>query len=184
MLSVDSYMHHKFDSADEFLATASRVGRDQAPELLFWHWLRLDPEVKRAVILGVWELAEFPVRIGERLWVGWFKEVGYVSDGLPQPTEGITVWRGTSIASKGRGMSWTLDRDKVRWFAERWSRTKHDAAVFEATIPPRAILGSTGFSDESRGEREIIVNPNMLRGRAKPMVVDATVYDENGHPVK
>jgi hypothetical protein len=58
-------------------------------------------------------------------------------------------------------MSWTLDVELARWFAERKALLK-PAAIYRATVPPSAVL-ALWLND--RAEQEVVVNPNMLRGR-------------------
>jgi hypothetical protein len=147
------------------------AGRNAGPSMLYL-WFetgRLTRDELRSLILDVWQMAEWPVRsLGERTWLRMFKTAGFVSDtDAAAPTTPLTVWRG---ATQSRGMSWTLDQDRARWFVQRdreWFGFQ--AVVFEASIPPQAVLGLILASD-SRGEREAILNPNMLRGRTR--VVD------------
>jgi hypothetical protein len=143
------------------------LGRDRGPFALDAWWPNLTMDEKRRLIVQVWEEAERPVPyFGESQWVAMFKETGFISDGPLRPTEPKRVWRGAPVASKGRGMSWSYDRTQAEAFASRHrKRFGIPTTVFSAVIPPTAILALNGFSDESRGEQEAIVNPRMLKGR-------------------
>jgi hypothetical protein len=56
-------------------------------------------------------------------------------------------------------MSWTTDRDKARWFAERWQLTVGCSAFVYATTPPmEAVLAVI----DDRNEGEIVVDPSLL----------------------
>src|SRR5262249_22437546 len=129
-----------------------------------------------SLVSDVWTSAEFPVQyIGVRRWREMFNAAGFVSDtGLPAPEKPLTVWRGAANG-RGRGMSWTRDYDKAVWFASRealWG--EHNPAVYEATVPPRAVLAM--FMDpEGRKESEVVVNP-FVRWPLKPVE-----YVANGH---
>lgn len=150
------------------------AGRSEAPGVLYEAWASgVSIDELRDLVVEAWVTPESPVRVlGERTWLGLFREVGYVwrsysdapfpVDVSVPPAAPVVVWRGATVASKGRGMSWTLDQPRARWFAERLALYGFDdAAVYEATLPPRAVLAM--FND--RAEQEVVVNPNMLRGR-------------------
>ena len=69
----------------------------------------------------------------------------------------LTIYRGVHI-KKGtlRGLSWTLDRERAEWFANRWAKRRPylvEAEVLKSDV--RAY-----FLD--RNEAEIIVLPNRL----------------------
>lgn len=152
------------------------MGRNRGPHALSAWWPDLTPEEKSRLICEVWEEAEWPVAaLGERRWLEMFKETGFVTTGPERPDSEALAYRGAPVDTKGRGMSWSVDRERAEWFATRWARNFDvPAAVYRATLPPRAILALVGFDDGSRHEKEFVVNPNMLRGRieieAKTMV--------------
>lgn len=76
------------------------------------------------------------------------------SDGLDALPEVIPVYRGTAYAERIHGLSWTLDRDKAVWFAERFGTDTPLLAEGAA----RKHLVIAYFT--SRGEEEIVVMPN------------------------
>jgi hypothetical protein len=138
----------------------ARLGRNDAPAALRnWHEAgRIDVQQLRQVLLGVWELVEFPCRaLPRRTWLGWFERVGFVSDsGAAMPTEATEVWR----AQVGRvlGLSWSRDREKAMWFHKRNVETWRfpETRLLRTFAPPAAILA---LVDEGRGEREVLVHP-------------------------
>ena len=145
----------------------SLLGRDRGPHALDAWWPDLNLKERRQLVLEVWEMAEYPaVDLGEQRWVSMFKEVGFISDGRPKPTSPIRAWRGASVTSEGRGMSWTIDPKQAGDFAFRRSdRLGIPTAIYVTLIPPTAILALSGFSEDSRGEEEIIVDPIALDGQ-------------------
>ncbi len=164
---------------ERFMDQALLLGRNGGPALLleWWECGLLSIDDLRHVLPGVWVSAEFPVRaIGERAWLRMFKTAGYVyclssdagvfisgHDPSKPPTCDLEVYRGARLQTRGRGMSWSLDREKAQWFAERWAIWRVPAGVFAFTAPPRAVLAM--FND--RAEQEVVVNPHMLRNRLR-----------------
>ena len=71
-----------------------------------------------------------------------------IHDKLPNK---ITIYRGCDAKYKN-GPSWTLDKNKAEWFANRWSEP--NPQVFEKTITKDKIFA---FKD-GRNEQEIIIN--------------------------
>lgn len=69
----------------------------------------------------------------------------------------IDVWRGVGFKSSVNGMSWTVDRGKAIWFANRYSADKNRT--------PMLVSGRVQKSDViahfmGRNESEIVVNPD------------------------
>jgi hypothetical protein len=167
----DPFLRQQFveaPSRGDYESALIMAGPAHGPGFLFG-WFeddQLNRDELRSLILPVWTMAESPVwPIGERAWLAMFKKAGFVStDGSPPPTEPLTVWRGDT---KPRGMSWTLEQEVADFHAQRHIHRGFPAVVYEATVPPRAVLG-LDLQPDGRGEREVIVNPNMLRGSALP----------------
>lgn len=72
-------------------------------------------------------------------------------DALPEEFE---VWRGYTVEAGKLGMSWTVDRDKAKWFGYRFSHAEHR--------PPRIAHGRVKKSEVlayfgGRNESEIVV---------------------------
>jgi hypothetical protein len=122
----------------------------------------------------VWEGAEFPARaLGFRQWVDWFREVGFIDttdDTGRLPTSPVRAWRGSPWGQR-RGMSWTVDRERATWFADRSAeRFGRPAHVFEVEIPPAAIL-VLNLGVEGRKEMEVIVDPFRLPKLGRSSIV-------------
>ena len=76
---------------------------------------------------------------------------------LAQLGETVTVYRGvTSYNAKNvRALSWTIDKDRAKWFAHRF---QENGIVYTAQIRKAQILAVFA----SRGESEIVLNPKGL----------------------
>ena len=166
-------------SAARFAVTVGLA--DEVPPLVFAQWEvgHLAGAALESAIYASWVVNKSPLRsIGERKWLRMFKAVGFFSvsatvkvDGsevspafvhvTERPTEQITVWRGAALSTDGRGMSWSVHREVAETFAEAEAGFGIDAGVWRATVPGSAVLAM--FGDER--ETEVVVNPNMLRGR-------------------
>ena len=68
----------------------------------------------------------------------------------------ITVYRGLQRGAKLRGLSWTLNKDKAKWFAKRFDR---QGKVYSAKIEKRKVFAYFN----GREEEEIVLNPNYLK---------------------
>jgi hypothetical protein len=76
----------------------------------------------------------------------------------------VTVYRGLQGAkAKARAYSWTLNKDKANWFANRYQK---GGKVLQAQIPRDAIY----FYTDSRNEKEIVLNPRRLRNVQEIMI--------------
>jgi hypothetical protein len=71
----------------------------------------------------------------------------------------LMIYRGTALKANMRGLSWTLDRNRAIWFAERRLRGRRRAHLFETAIRKSDALAY--FS--CRSEDEIVVHPDTLR---------------------
>lgn len=67
----------------------------------------------------------------------------------------VTVYRGLQRNSKLKGMSWTLDLEVAKWFANRFG---HNGLVYQAMVQKKDILAYF----DGRNEKEIIVDPKRL----------------------
>lgn len=71
----------------------------------------------------------------------------------------VTIFRGFNHHGRRIGLSWTLDEEKARWFANRRTRPGElDPQIVTATIPRNSIIAYLGFRDES----EVIALPSDL----------------------
>jgi len=91
-------------------------------------------------------------------------KVGLLLDeqGERLPEGDIEIYRGVSGAPRPgcrSGLSWTLDIERARWFANRFSVLHGNPRVYSATVDSQAVLAFlTG-----RQEREVVVDPHDLR---------------------
>lgn len=69
----------------------------------------------------------------------------------------VNLFRGLQTSkSKENGLSWTLDKEKAIWFANRW---KENGKVLTVTIPKEKIF--TVFLE--RGENEVVIDTRELK---------------------
>ncbi len=130
----------------------------------WWSSGRLSAEQLRPLLTETWTKAHFPLaRVGERAWVRMFKAAGFITDsGRPAPEHDLIVYRGAPLQTRGLGMSWSFDAETAGDFAYQ-SLAHGPAGTYRAVVPPRAVLAIF----EQRRESEVVVNPNMLRGRVE-----------------
>src|SRR6266851_365132 len=113
-------------------------------------------EVTDAILLA-WPLANAPLMAASTSeLVRLFRWVGPVSDGLPQPTGPMKVFRGQVCGEPG--MAWTEDQMEARSYAGGWA-TAGASAVYEAVIPPEGVLA------RFRSRREVVVDPSFISSR-------------------
>ena len=131
-------------------------------------------KAQRALLPHTWAVASnlLSMYAGTDTFVKLFERTGFVSDfdGVTRPDEPIDVYRGVTGRQSylGRGMSWTLDLDKARWFAHRHDHLTHpmhdgkhviEPTVWRSVAPPAAVLAL--FYEQN--ELEVVVNPRRLR---------------------
>jgi hypothetical protein len=78
--------------------------------------------------------------------------------------EEFAIYRGFSTTGhkcEHRGLSWTLDRAKAEWFARRYSMEGTRPCVASGRIRKKDVFAYFGAD---RGEKEIVVSPNKVRG--------------------
>lgn len=130
------------------LVVATKHGLKDKPSE-FWDLVGL-------VWLGTENARQHPI-IWRRLWseavegrrACMSEEDLRIFDNLP---EKIEVWRGTSHKRGVAGLSWTLDREKAVWFAQRFCTESRVPLLAAGMVEKRDVLAYFG----ERGEREII----------------------------
>ena len=65
----------------------------------------------------------------------------------------LKVYRGCIRGQNENGMSWTLDKDKARWFSNRLRRKEWTARVLEKEVPKSRVFAYLS----GRGESEVIL---------------------------
>jgi hypothetical protein len=128
---------------------ANRISDDEGRDI--WDWL--------------WRDCEHPKQFGYGTLVKMFKRYGFLTDDdedakhpICRPTEPLTIYRGVHRASDARGLSWTLDLSRARWFAMRFSRNLR-GLTYKAVIPPEGVLARF----DGRNESEVVVDPKLLQ---------------------
>lgn len=98
-------------------------------------------EAFKTLLLEVWQDTEMPGQWPKDYLVRLFRRAGFISDNSQiQPTEPVTVYRGVTDKRYRRGLSWTTDLEKARWFARRYNDVDTVGYVYETTVKPRYIL--------------------------------------------
>jgi len=78
--------------------------------------------------------------------------------GDPVTFASTTVYRGSVMGIK-RSLSWSADRQKAKWYAERWQDPVGGGEIYEVDITKRDVLV---YLEQSR-EAEIIVDPLFIK---------------------
>ena len=99
-----------------------------------------------------------------------FRRVGFVCDSEADPNfaDRVTVYRGNLGEKEPVGISWTLDRERAKWFST-WSQSPRAAflgidtrgipTVWQGVVDRNGILGYfTG-----RGEEEVVLDPQAIQ---------------------
>jgi hypothetical protein len=148
----------------DYAEVMARAGRNACPRLIY-QWDTeglLGVEQLRKLLPDAWTGPEFPARaLPHWYWVDLFRRAGFISDTLIEIREVTTIYRG-AVRRWRKGMSWTVDLDKARWFAERNAHFFHKPArVYAAEIAREDVLAI--FFTERPGEAEVAVAPGGLR---------------------
>jgi len=127
---------------------------------------RLTKKDYTTLLADAWTDVEFPHQAGVRRLVRMFQmadtellksqcendKKGY--DALP---ENITIYRGLQgKKAKCRGLSWTTDLEKAKWFAKRFA---FNGNIFQAEISKKDVF----FFTDERNEAEVVTNPYKLK---------------------
>jgi hypothetical protein len=166
-LYLDEDDNYRFSGSDldaeTFNEACADLGRNEGPALLFdLHYQGIiDVGEHPAVVASVWTMAEFPAHnLDPDSWVELFGEAGYTHDGepAPRPSKPVTAYRGCSD-DRRFGMSWSIDLDRARWFADR-DLGKGKGHVYVLSAPPESMLA---FVHEfGRSEAEYVIDPQYL----------------------
>lgn len=148
-------------TAAEWDRASGLLGRNATPALLFE--LYCDELIPAGVlpraVADAWGGPEFPAAAAdEYMWVHLFGKAGYAVDGVPahRPAGSVTLYRGADDEHR-RGMAWTADLARARWFAER-SIWKRHGTVWTAEVAPMWLLAQIN----GRSESEYVVDPSGL----------------------
>lgn len=124
---------------------------------------KIDVEDFSKILAWIWVQDEYPHQNGIPRLINMFNRAnkfdlmteGEMEGYVALPIE-FVVYRGTQLGrAKVRGLSWTLDYEKAKWFADRFSG---GGSVYKARIKKSAVYALfTG-----RGEEEVVLNPRKL----------------------
>jgi len=88
--------------------------------------------------------------LNRELWQELFERLPRAhrnTNGLPKK---VILYRGTDIATgKDRGFSWTLNKEKAQWFADRWEKGGHVRAL-------EVLRDGIMLYTDDRGESECV----------------------------
>lgn len=129
----------------------------------------------RHQLAWVWSNIEAPHQYGT-MPLDLFRAVGFTHDVEPKDRftdhhanrpSAVLPWK-TSLIYRGQrkgdpaGISWTLDRERAEWFANRLRREGETGQLVTGTVRRADVLGYfTG-----RGEDEIVVDPEQVQDKA------------------
>jgi hypothetical protein len=158
----DYYRYDDEMDAETFTRACMHVGRNDGPSLLFdlYYGGALAVHLYPEVVAAVWSMAEFPANLlPPETWVELFEEAGYTQDGKPasRPEQPVTVYRGCHHERRF-GMSWSTDRERAKWFADRFSGFGN---MYVFTAPPMSLLAFI-HHEVGRGEEEYVIDSSYL----------------------
>lgn len=114
----------------------------------------LSDEDFKDMLLYSWIMVEKPsndANVTQSEILKWFRQLNYVSN-----LSGVVeIYRGVTDESGRNGISWTLNKEKAEWFANRF---KENGIVYRAKVKASNIL----YYIDDRDEDEIIVDPKKL----------------------
>lgn len=128
------------------------LDKTEFSQLLAYMWVHTeepnnDPNLSKLQLLNMFRQADPAVLMDEEE-LRQFQELEDI----------VTVYRGVTShnADNVKALSWTLDRDKAKWFASRFGE---DGTVYEAQISKQHIYAFLN----GRNESEVIVDPRGLQ---------------------
>lgn len=118
----------------------------------FYNRDKVDAAGLAAILPGIWTDTEMPtLNLADPFYL--WAEAGFATDdpeGWMALPDALRVYRGGEIG----GISWTLDEERARWFANRFGQDA--ATVWVEDVEKADVYGYL----TSRGEQEIILNPD------------------------
>lgn len=151
------------------------------PELLYRLWKarslnRLPDKSLHRILLDVWRYTDFPCQgCPPRVWRSIFRATGFLSDGAPEPTRPMVLYRGCGAVGR-QGMSWTTRRWMADKFADYWFDQDQGPRghVYKTRVSPRDILAIVDGQKEEihvegiprvariKPEFEVIIDPRSV----------------------
>lgn len=157
---------------DDWQTASTRVGRLPAVTLLDALADQLRPDTFASAVPEAWVSADYAEMRDQRTrWLTWFRRAGYTHELVraDPPAKPLRLWRG-AIWELRRGMSWTDDRDRAQWFADRAQGVRvrgggeewvSDGMLFTTLAPSRSLLAYV--HEMGRTESEYVIDPHGLR---------------------
>lgn len=130
--------------------------------LLVLNFGALDLDTRRDLTVFAWRVPEWP-HAGQNtdLWHSAWARAGFCSDveDVERPTEPVVVYRGAAAKFK-RGLAWTADIERARWFGRRFPAggTFGLCRIYTATADPARLYARI----VGRGEDEWVVDTRGL----------------------
>ncbi len=121
---------------------------------LLEHQDQIPIEQLRESLIWVWMDTEFPRQFGYVPVLRLFRRAGYLTDTDKRLSGMLSIFRGCTPKWR-RGISWTLDAEKVGWFATRLGLK---GKVYAGTVEADKILAYF----VGRGEEEVVVDPKSI----------------------
>ena len=133
-----------------------KKGRKDFPLILFNNFFEISPEEWPRAISDAWIIPEWPGQVAPAYgWITLFEYCGYIvdeerverADDLP---ELLTLYRG-AIPKYRRGLAWTSDIKKAKFFANRFNSTSDkQGVVWKVTVPRELVLAR--FTDRNESD--------------------------------
>lgn len=128
----------------------------------WWSRGKLSRAEAAGLLLDAWADTEMPTDNLEDPAYLW-RELGFATDdpeGWAALPDTLTVWRGGPTG----GISWTLDRERAEWFAQRFTAGGGKRPLWQTTVPKAVALGYVN----QRHEREVILDPDSVAWTRAP----------------
>jgi hypothetical protein len=145
---------------------ANQLAREEGDDIRLAHVLRFrqafPPNIQAQLLLEAWENARHPSRFDSKAIIAAFRELGALAFQFSPPESPARVFRVVGPSGAVRGMSWSLDQDKLHIFITRsfmkqeGSVTVRPARVYSAIATPESVVATFDFEDE------IVVDPTRL----------------------
>ena len=104
------------------------------------------------------------------VWKSLFTECDpglLAAEGKPFPHDRVTAYRG-SVTDNPKGLSWTVSREEVSWFLERWQdKSLGGGTIYALDVTREDVLAY--IEDDRR--REVILKPEVADA-AQPRVIE------------
>ncbi len=159
------YLSEKIDTISSVQQFLIMIHKPYLPVFLKYIKDYLSDRDYAHMLYEIWITVEYPnhdINVSTNEFMSMFKkakkkflmsqEERFVFDSLP---ETITVYRGIQKDATTNALSWTLDKNVAKWFANRFN---NHGTVVEATINKKYVFAYLN----GRGEKEIVLDYKKL----------------------